>query len=735
MSVLTRGREKRHLSALMALLAPLPLPFNQMLEWPVLFAYALFLVYFMQRVERGEPVVLPNWALNLVGLAYLPIFYLDLRASLASGRVVAALLHLVMFLLVAKLFSMRRESDKWHLFLASFFLFVGSMATSTHVTVALYLLGFLGLTLVVLGRFAHLHLLAESRPRDAAPAAALTRLDLSRVPGVPYRGALVAGLLLVTAIAIPTFATLPRLRDPYILGPGGGSASLIRTTGFSDSVDLSLTTSIRTSRDVVLRLRYLDDEDRFGEDLRFKGGVFDFYRENRWHRLRGRGQARVLRRDEAGLFELVPETPAATVEIFREQLNSASLLLPMETVAVSIPGVRYLSVDSGGAVYLPGMPPDTIRYEARLASGPRIAAVLDSSSLESAEPLSALDPGGVSERMRQLASQVMGEGSASERAARLENHLLSEYAYSLDLLGLGGDDPIEEFLFETKSGHCELFASAMVLLLRAEGIPARLAAGYLGAEYNPLEGYFMVRQENAHAWVEAHVGGTEGWRVYDPTPPEGRPAVREGGVLRFAGQLYDYLTFRWDRWVLTFGADDQRGFFESVRNALTGLWSLFFDDGEAPAEGPGEELPGGVRGEDGVVLGDPQSWLGRVPVGIVVTLFLFFLGGLFAWQTWRPLRAAEAYGRLRRRLAGAGVPVDAALAPLELRDLTAARHPAAALPARRLIELYLGESFGGQELSREQRRSLRDLLGEVSAALREEKRTRRHGSLETEASP
>ena len=65
----------------------------------------------------------------------------------------------------------------------------------------------------------------------------------------------------------------------------------------------------------------------------------------------------------------------------------------------------------------------------------------------------------------------------------------------------------------------------MVLMLRSQGIPARLVTGFLGGEYNPFEGYYIVRESNAHAWVEACMPG-EGWRIFDPTPPAGRPVAR-----------------------------------------------------------------------------------------------------------------------------------------------------------------------------------------------------------------
>ena len=153
---MTFAREKRLLLGWLALLAPIPLPFNQVLEWPALFLYCLVVIYFLQRADADNRSWLPDWALNVLGLAYLPFFLIDIRLTFVRSSPVKALLHLILFLVVVKLFSIRQERDKWHLMVAIFFVFVGAMATSSHVTVGLYLLAFLVAGLLALARLAHL---------------------------------------------------------------------------------------------------------------------------------------------------------------------------------------------------------------------------------------------------------------------------------------------------------------------------------------------------------------------------------------------------------------------------------------------------------------------------------------------------------------------------------------------------------------------------------------------------
>lgn len=714
---LAYGREKRLLLAWLALLAPLPLPFNQILEWPVLFGYALFLVYFLQRVERDLPTVLPNWALNVLGVVYLPLLYFDLRASFMRSRPVAALLHLIMFLILVKLYSMRREKDKWHLMIASFFLFVGGMATSTHLTVAVYLVAFMVLGLLILARFAHLHLAAGpagGSPQPRSPA---------RPQPVPYRLPLAAGTALVLALAIPTFAVMPRLREPFILGPGGGTGDLIRSTGFSDSVDLSLTSAIRVNRRVALRLKYLRGGPRSGEGLRFKGAAYDRYENRRWHRqLQSSTTLTPQLEGSERIFRLTAGETAGEAEIFRERLDTSSLLLPIETAAVEI-DAPALHLDLGGAVYLPGLPADTLRYRALLAAGPQIRALHAPLDAGEVSPPTALDQSGVTDRMRELARRVMGAGTTEERVDRLERHLMTQYAYTLDFVGRESEKPLEDFLFVYRSGHCEYFASSMVLLLRAENVPARLVTGFLGAEYNPLEGYYMVRQENAHAWVEAYTPA-RGWQVYDPTPPEGRPSVPERDFFQLMSQVYDYLTFRWDRYVLTFGAEDQRTFFLDVRQRLADLWRdltgwALAGENEAP-----RDSIAGVEASNDAVIREPGLWLNQVPVALVAAVFVAGVLALLAWQRRRPLTGADAYRALRRRLGRAGLEITESLAPLELQELAAARFPGAAAPTRRLVSLYLRESFAEEPLAAAERAGLKEHLRAVGEVIRRQDRRR-----------
>jgi hypothetical protein len=326
----------------------------------------------------------------------------------------------------------------------------------------------------------------------------------------------------------------------------------------------------------------------------------------------------------------------------------------------------------------------------------------------------ALDLSAVTPEMAALAARVVaGAASPRERAAALERHFHAEYEYTLDFVGHQSRTPLEDFLFRFRSGHCEYFASAMVLLLRSQGIAARLATGFLGGDYNPLEGYYIVRQYNAHAWVEAYLPG-EGWQIFDPTPPSGRPAAGGGGLFSLLGQAYDYLMFRWDRYVLTYGFYDQVRLLVGLRRA----WDRFWSGLARPAARGSERVEGAPSegGETPAADDGGRPWWGASLA--VLALMLAAAAWTLARRRAAAPAAAGAYRWLVRRLARAGLAAGEATAPLALRSEAQRRYPAAAPATGRIIEFYLRESFGGEPLAEEERRQLAAARAEASRLLR-----------------
>jgi hypothetical protein len=156
-------------------------------------------------------------------------------------------------------------------------------------------------------------------------------------------------------------------------------------------------------------------------------------------------------------------------------------------------------------------------------------------------------------------------------AAALGRHLQSTYTYTLDNpRSPDGRDPVLAFLFDTRRGHCELFAAGLTALCRSIGIPARVVVGFRASEYNAIGGYYVVRQSNAHAWTEVAGGPNVGWRTFDATPVAEVQAEHEvrGGFLGGLRSLYDHIEYSWIKTVVAFDQRTQQKVIEGAKQSL-----------------------------------------------------------------------------------------------------------------------------------------------------------------------
>ncbi len=682
--------EKRLMLGVLALLAPLPLPFNGVIGWLSVSAFTLVTALFLVRVLSATYSPLRPWVMNVLGLLYLPVLAYEMSTWWMHQQLMRSLTHLILFALVVKLFSLKQERDYWQSLLAIFFLFLAAMGTSVNPAVAIYLLVFLFGALTVLIRFTGFAVLAEHgmvRSRQ--------ELKLKRFIGA-------VGLLVLLS-SIPLFAFLPRLRQPYLFGPGVGSASGGAGGGFAGGLTLDTIGSVRTGRSVVLRFSQQGPEIA-ADEMRFKAATYGRFQRNAW--LRGQRSSTPLDRGPDGFFRLGEGSAGSWLEVWQSK-GGRELLLPTNALAFDL-WVPSVQLDDSGVVFLPVPPTTTFDFKVGLARDDRPTVRLETpaSQLD-------LDDSAVSERMRTLAGNVMGDGEIRVRAERLERYLMSEHSYTLELGVRDQQNPIEEFLFEEKSGHCEYFATAMVLLLRSQGIPARMVSGYLGAEFNPLEGYYIVRQTNAHAWVEAMVDGQE-WSVFDPTPPVGRPQVGDGGMLQFFSQAYDYVLFRWDRYVLTFGFFDQLDFLVRARDFLSGIRGWF--DGEDELVSEADAAVAADAAETGALENaPPETWRW------LVTALVALLGLWWLWRARTPWTATAAYRMLRSELVRRSTELERqpeTLGPVDVERRVLASCPDAAEETRRVVRLYIEESFAERRLSDAELAELRDVLDVVRDALR-----------------
>jgi len=292
-------------------------------------------------------------------------------------------------------------------------------------------------------------------------------------------------------------------------------------------------------------------------------------------------------------------------------------------------------------------------------------------------------PATIDPRVPALATRLVGAETDPERVARrLEQWLKSNLAYTLELPG-DVEDPLADFLFQRKEGHCEHFATALAVLLRTRGIPARLVGGFYGGER--IVDTYAVRAGDAHAWVEAWIDG-HGWMRLDATPESGRGS-QPIALLAQMTALYERLEELWRRRVVDYSLLDQVSF---VRNLV-----------RPPRDRAGDDEP------DTPGRAPSRVSVKQLAAAVLAAALTFWLWRrLSRRRARRPHPAASFLEQIERRLARAHVARERGEGLEEISQrLAARRHPAAGALTQ-ATRRYLEARFGDRPLSAAERKAL-----------------------------
>ncbi len=492
-------------------------------------------------------------------------FFGFLMDSLASGELLPAGVRFLLVLMVIKLFNLRRTGDYLHLHAISVVMMVAA-ALGADLWYFPFVLAYL-----LIGVWA-LVLLGLTKQGEDLPVPAsglLPGQETTSAPGkVTFPLLRVAGWLAaaVFGLTLPLFYALPRLQTGLYQKSGQGT--VIRTAGFSGSVDLGALGPIKQDPRIVMRVE-LPGRAR-GENgwLYLRGIAFDHYDGRSWVNQQ-MGRQRAIHQTTPGIFalpgrrgedQLSPEL-FHQQRVFLEPLDTPVLFgAPfMEKISGKLPAVQ---VDGGGSFYLPFPSAAPIEYVA--VSRPPVVLPADLRPVPTAvryhdaflRYFTQVPP--QSDRIADLARTVAQHARTPfEQAMAIRDHLSRHYRYSLELPVSEQAHPLEEFLFNRKTGYCEHYATAMTIMLRTLGVPARLVTGFLATEWNEYGSYYVVRQQDAHAWVEVYLPYS-GWITMDPTPLSNNGGTG-GGTRVWAGwrDITDYLRLWWNRVVIQYSAADQ----------------------------------------------------------------------------------------------------------------------------------------------------------------------------------
>jgi transglutaminase-like putative cysteine protease len=513
------------------------------------------------------------------------------------------------------------------------------------------------------------------------------------------RTTLIASLVSVL-LSAALFPILPRIRSGAIFDKGFGAP--LSVSGFSDNVELGDIGRIRKDTSVVLRVETTEGPVLSPEKRYWRGLAFDHFDGRRWS-ITPTERNRIQGDPEIGIDLGGSRTGVRVVQqITREQVSPGVLFSPGSPAGFR-GGVGRLDRDVNGSLIAHATAGKRILYHMAFHVAPRDFAALRIDSTVLPEPSGErfLQLPEFSAGVSQLASDITAASATDiDRAIALEDWLQSEGRYTDSPPDFGSDaSPVEGFLLRQTEGHCEYFASSMVVLARSLGMPARIVNGFASGHENSLGGFLQVAQSDAHTWVEVHFAEA-GWVRFDPTPADLRMAGSD--ALR-AGRTWADLASAVELWWFTNVVDYDRGHQARAMRSLWYSWQEWRKErGQTQVTNPSDEEKG---------------WSLPVPSGAlwgfgIVALLVFMAAADFRRRKRRavlPVYYAKALRGLRRH----GFERDDAESARAFASTVAAEVSAAAGQAfHRITEAYLGERFGEADAPDldEELRTLRDSL-------------------------
>jgi len=511
-------------------------------------------------------------------IAYAFIYIADFFAL--SGGFVPATVHLVLFLLVAKLFSVHRDRDRVYLALIAFMMMLAAAILTID---SFYLGAFVIFSLVAIVAF-----IAMEMHRSVAGSTVAAEARVHRLGRLVTA---VAFMLIVSILALTPFLffALPRVSAGRLSQFAQQNAF---TTGFGDEVMLGQIGQIQQSDSVVMRAQF----DRTPPaDLKWHGVTLSQFDGRRWFNRRVDERQFVYRGSLDATFSFTrPEarrvldgiaTPDpqlaeklragssryVSYRVNLEPIGANLFFYPSRLISIRGSAARdYMLTSNAVLTYR-----DPGSYVVRSYAGISLVGVPSEPSIVSRESDPALgeylELPKMDARVAALARSITAQDATPFAKARsIEEYLRTRYGYTLEMAA--SSDPIPFFLFERRKGHCEYFASAMAVMLRSIGVPARIVNGFRNGEQSDITGSYLIRGKDAHSWVEAYIPGG-GWIEFDPTPSGDPPAKN---IWTRIALYIDAAREFWGDWVINYDFSHQNLLAEmstnSVRSTAIAFW-------------------------------------------------------------------------------------------------------------------------------------------------------------------
>jgi transglutaminase-like putative cysteine protease len=508
-------------------------------------------------------------------------------------------------------------------------------------------------------------------------------------------------------MSVIIFILFPRLSAGFL---PSSIAQPVRVPGFSHNVELGEVGDLKITGETIMRV-VIDEKDArvLGPNVYWRGTAFDTFDGKYWEKSDAKGQSI---RKTGGRFVLDSKSIGDVVhqEYYLESTDNRVLFVLVRPSVITGP-FSNLSVDRYGTVEMSSPTNDKTHYA--------VDSVVD--SLSTGKPAGGLNslteselaaygqlPDNLDPRIEALVSEIVGEeASPLVKAALVRDWLLTNMSYDLNPKGIG-KDPLSVFLFEEERGYCEHFSTAMVMMLRATGVPSRIVTGFLAGSFNEIGSFYIVHASDAHAWVEVYDEAT-GWVSFEPTPPAGLSVPVDGSIVR---QVFDNLVMMWNVYVVNYEMGDQIKIIEGARDAREkGLKDI------SDTRGDVRRLFADVRERKGAYF-IPAAAAGSV---LCLVLVLYIVRILVIGRIFAAAKGGEV-GRIYRAaldfLSKKGVHRHGGTTPREFSKIAADRYPDIGADIQDLTEIYYRRRFGHEPEAEQSVESARRLLGRIKRALR-----------------
>ncbi len=502
---------------------------------------------------------------NWLALAFLPFSYLDFRYL--SGTFVGPLIHFALFISIFNLFKRKEHRDWVFLYLIALSEVLFAAVLTIDITFIVMLSIFLLLTLATLEAFEIKRSSTDVLiPRDER---VISKSGPHRSHTFYLVTVTLVMALLISLIAIPIFLLIPRLNTGVFASQMG--TNIVSITGFSDEVEIGEVGSIKKSSEVLMRVKVKTvTENTPVSPYRWRGVTLSRYRNGKW--TEPRTTRRVMTKNSDGYYRVGQRKdeslPVIEQSFYIEPLNTPTVFAANEPITYDdkLPQLMKNDADSYSTLDHSFKP---INYTVYSTIYNIVPEQLRRDELPYSEAIAKYyTEANVDPRIAGLAREItIGATNRYDKALAIEEYLRKSYGYSLDLSRTDEPDPLVDFLFNIRQGHCEYFASSMVLMLRSQGIAARIVNGFQTGEYNDLGGFYVVRQSDAHSWVEVYFPSLDRWVEFDPTPSAGLNQYDVNVLSKFS-KYFDAIRMIWIDYVVAYDTQRQSYLASSIQQSL-----------------------------------------------------------------------------------------------------------------------------------------------------------------------